>query len=109
MAYIDGFVIAVPTENKDKFIHHANLGDSVFMERGAKRILECWEEDVPQGKTTDFFGAVDAKEDESVIFSWIEWDDKETRDRMYSNMDEITRRMSASIRQGILPPSMASA
>ena len=91
MAYIDGFVIAVPTENKQKFIEHANLGDGVFMDHGAKRIFECWQEDVPQGKTTDFFGPVDAKEDESVIFSWIEWDDKATRDRMYNNMDQITK------------------
>lgn len=91
MAYIDGFVIAVPTENKQKFVEHANRADGVFMEHGAKRILECWEEDVPPGKVTDFFGAVDAKEGESVAFSWIEWDDKETRDRMYSSMEEISK------------------
>lgn len=91
MAYIDGFVIAVPAENKQKFVEHANRADGVFMEHGAKRILECWEEDVPQGKVTDFFGAVDAKEGESVAFSWIEWDDKETRDRMYSSMEEIAK------------------
>lgn len=80
MSYIDGFVIAVPTANKQKFIQHANDGDSVFVEHGATRILECWGDDVQDGKQTDFRRAVNAKEDETVVFSWIEWPDKETRD-----------------------------
>lgn len=91
MTYVEGFVIAVPTANKQKFIDHANLGDSVFMDHGATRILECWEEDVPQGKTTDFFGAVDAKDNESIVFSWIEWPDKQKREAMMSRMDEIAK------------------
>jgi uncharacterized protein YbaA (DUF1428 family) len=80
MSYIDGFVIAVPTANKEKFIQHANDGDSVFVEHGATRILECWGDDVQDGKQTDFRRAVNAKEDETVVFSWIEWPDKATRD-----------------------------
>ncbi len=80
MSYIDGFVLAVPTANKEKFIAHANEGDSVFMEFGALRVLECWADDVPHGKHTDFFGAVKAEKDETVVFSWIEWPDKATRD-----------------------------
>ena len=80
MPYIDGFVLAVPTANKQKFIDHATKGDSVFAEYGATRILECWGDDVPDGKQTDFRRAVKAKEDESVVFSWIEWPDKATRD-----------------------------
>ena len=80
MAYIDGFVIAVPTANKQKFIDHANDGDAVFIEYGATRVLECWGDDVPAGKQTDFQRAVQAKPDETVVFSWIEWPDKATRD-----------------------------
>lgn len=80
MSYIDGFVIPVPTANKDKFIEHATGGDSVFMEYGATRVLECWGDDVPSGKLTDFRRAVQAKEDETVVFSWVEWPDKATRD-----------------------------
>ena len=80
MSYIDGFVIAVPTANKEKFIEHARLGDNVFIDFGATRVIECWEDDVPTGKVTDFRKAVDAKEDESIVFSWIEWPDKATRD-----------------------------
>lgn len=80
MAYIDGFVIAVPNANKQKFIEHAKAADSIFMEHGATRILECWGDDVKDGKLTDFRRAVQAKDDETVVFSWIEWPDKKTRD-----------------------------
>jgi uncharacterized protein YbaA (DUF1428 family) len=91
MPYIDGFVIAVPKENKQKFIEHANKGDSVFMELGATRILECWGDDVPDGKVTDFRRAVQAKENEAVVFSWIEWPDKATRDAGMAKMMETMK------------------
>lgn len=91
MSYVDGFVLAVPTANKDKFIKHANEGDSVFMEFGALRVLECWADDVPHGKLTDFFRSVQATEDETVVFSWIEWPDKATRDAGMKKMMEDPR------------------
>jgi len=81
MSYIDGFVIAVPKANKQKFIDHAKRGDSAFVEHGATRVLECWGDDVKDGKLTDFRRAVQAKDDEAVVFSWIEWPDKTTRDK----------------------------
>ncbi|MFC0203025.1 DUF1428 domain-containing protein [Novosphingobium soli] len=91
MPYVDGFVIAVPKANKDKFIAHARLGDPVFMDNGATRIFECWQDDVPEGKQTDFFRAVACQEDEAVVFSWIEWPDKATRDAgMAKVMDVMT-------------------
>lgn len=80
MSYIDGFVLAVPKTSKENFIEHAEVADAAFMEWGAIRVLECWEDDVPDGKITDFRRAVQAKEDEAVVFSWIEWPDKATRD-----------------------------
>lgn len=88
MAYIDGFVIAVPKANKQKFITHAEMGDSVFTDLGATRILECWEDDVSDGKVTDFRRAVQATADEDVVFSWIEWPDKATRDAAMAKMTE---------------------
>ncbi|HEY8540541.1 MAG TPA: DUF1428 domain-containing protein [Steroidobacteraceae bacterium] len=92
MSYIDGFVIAVPKANKQKFIDHAHRADGVFTELGAKRILECWEDDVPDGKLTDFRRAVQAKEDEAVLFSWIEWPDKQTRDAAMAKIQELTEK-----------------
>lgn len=86
MSYIDGFVLAVPTANRQKFIDHAHAGDAFFIELGAIRVLECWADDVPDGKLTDFRRAVQATDDETVVFSWIEWPDKPTRDAAFSKM-----------------------
>jgi len=80
MGYVDGFIIAVPTANRQAFIDHAGKFDPVFREYGALRVVECWGDEVPRGKTTDFWMAVKAEADESVVFSWIEWPDKATRD-----------------------------
>ena len=91
MSYIDGFVITVPTANKQKFIDHAKSVDSLFMELGATRILECWGDDVPDGKLTDFRRAVQASADETVVFSWIEWPNKATRDAAMGKMDSLMK------------------
>ena len=80
MPYIDGFVMAVPDANKQAFIDHANRFDTLFIEFGATRVMECWADDVPDGEVTDFRRSVQAKEGESVVFTWIEWPDKATRD-----------------------------
>jgi uncharacterized protein YbaA (DUF1428 family) len=86
MPYIDGFVIAVPKANRQKFLDHATNADPMFLEMGATRVVECWADDVPGGTLTDFRMAVKATEDEDVIFSWIEWPDKATRDAAYAKM-----------------------
>ena len=80
MTFVDGYLIAVPTASKAKFVEMANSFDSFFMEHGALRVVECWGEDVPHGKLTDFYRAVQATDDETVVFSWVEWPDKATRD-----------------------------
>ena len=86
MSYFDGFVIACPEANRQKFIDHAQGADTLFREWGALRVVECWGDDVPEGKTTDFRMAVKAEEGEAVLFSFIEWPDKETRDKAYATM-----------------------
>ena len=86
MSYIDGFILAVPTANKQAFIEFANRVDTIFTELGATRVLECWGDDVPEGKITDFGKSVQARADETVVFSWIEWPDKQTRDAAMKKM-----------------------
>ncbi len=86
MSYVDGYVIAVPTANKQKFIDHARTADAMFVEFGATRIVEAWEDDVKDGKLTDFRRAVQATPDESIVFSWVEWPDKRTRDAAMARM-----------------------
>ncbi len=80
MTFVDGFVAAVPTINKDKYIQHATLAAAVFKDHGASRVIECWGVDVPEGETTSFTMAVKRKDDETVVFSWVEWPSKEARD-----------------------------
>lgn len=91
MSYVDGFILAVPNANKQKFIDYANTFDVLFMEFGALRVIECWGDDVPAGKQTDFMRAVQCKDDETVVFSWIEWPDKATRDAGMKKMMEDPR------------------
>jgi uncharacterized protein YbaA (DUF1428 family) len=86
MSYIDGFIMAVPKANRQKFIDHGSHADTMFVEMGALRVIECWADDVPDGTLTDFRKAVQAKDDEDVVFSWIEWPDKATRDAANARM-----------------------
>lgn len=86
MAYVDGFLAAVPTENRQAFIDHAAHFAKLFRSYGAKRIVECWGDDVPDGETTSFPMAVKCREGESVVFSWIEWPDKASRDTCFAAM-----------------------
>jgi uncharacterized protein YbaA (DUF1428 family) len=86
MHYVDGFVLPVPKGNRERFIEFANHTGSMFIELGALRILECWPDDVPGGTLTDFRKAVQTEADEEAVFAWIEWPDKQTRDRAMEKM-----------------------
>lgn len=80
MTYVDGFVLAVPTANKEAYRAHAAAALKVFKEHGALTCVECWGDDVPEGKVNSMHTAVMRKPDETVVFSWITWPDKATRD-----------------------------
>jgi len=75
-----GFVAAVPTANRDKYLRHAQAAAAVFKENGALQVVECWGNDVPEGKVTSFSIAVQRKADETVVFAWITWPSKAARD-----------------------------
>jgi uncharacterized protein YbaA (DUF1428 family) len=79
MSYVDGFVAAVPTANREIYKAHAEAASVVFKEHGALAMVECWGDDVPDGQTTSFPMAVKRKDDETVVFSWITWPSREAR------------------------------
>ncbi|MGH6644423.1 MAG: DUF1428 domain-containing protein [Bradyrhizobium sp.] len=91
MAYVDGFVLAVPNANLDAYRAAAAKAWPLFREFGATHHVECWGDDVPTGKTTDFRRAVKAEDGETVVFSWIEFPSKEVRDAAYKKMHDDPR------------------
>jgi uncharacterized protein YbaA (DUF1428 family) len=91
MAYVDGFVIPVPAGKKDAYRQMATDISTLFLEHGAERIVECWGDDVPRGKLTDFYRAVDAKDDEGVVFAWILWPSRQVRDEGLAKSREDSR------------------
>jgi len=86
MTYVEGFVVAVPTASKEAYRKHAADAAPLFKEFGVARMVEAWGDDVPDGKVNDLKGAVQAKDDETVVFSWFEYPDKATRDAANGKM-----------------------
>jgi uncharacterized protein YbaA (DUF1428 family) len=86
MSYVDGFVIPVPTGKKEAFRKLAADMAPLFLKHGATRVVECWGDDVPDGKVTDFKGAVKAEAGENVVFSWIIWPSKAVRDAAHKKV-----------------------
>jgi uncharacterized protein YbaA (DUF1428 family) len=84
--YVDGFLCAVPTANKSAYLAHATMSAAIFKEYGALSVVECWGDDVPEGKVNSLHTAVLRQEDETVVFSWITWPDKATRNAAWEKL-----------------------
>ncbi|GIU47285.1 DUF1428 domain-containing protein [Shewanella algidipiscicola] len=91
MSYVDGFVAAVPTENKAQYIEYAEMSAEMFKEFGALKVVETWGSDVPDGEITSFPMAVKAESNETVVFSWIIWPSKAIRDTGWQKMMQDSR------------------
>jgi uncharacterized protein YbaA (DUF1428 family) len=91
MNYVQGFVTPVPTVNKERYREQASKAAQFFKQFGVKRMVEAWGDDVPKGKVTDFQGAVQAKDDETVVLSWMEYPDKATYEAANKKMKDDPR------------------
>ncbi len=91
MSYIDGFLCPVKPGRKDDYIEMARMAAPLFIEYGATRVVETWNDDLMEGKTNDFRTAVIAEDGEDVVFSWIEWPDKATRDKGWEGIMQDER------------------
>jgi len=85
-AYTDGFVVPVPEGKRDAYRELASKMAKVFRQHGATRVVEALSDDVPKGEVTDFYRAVKAEDGEKVVFSFIEWPDKGTRDQAWQKI-----------------------
>ena len=86
MTYIDGFVAAVKTADKETYRAHCQLMGGVFKEYGALAVIDTWGDDVPEGKLTSFTMAVKREDDESVVLGWINWPSKAVRDEAWKKV-----------------------
>jgi uncharacterized protein YbaA (DUF1428 family) len=86
MSYVDGFITPVPTDKREEYRKHAADAAAVFKEFGAQSIVECWGDDVPEGKVTSFSMAVKREPGETVVFSWITWPSRAVRDEAWKKV-----------------------
>lgn len=86
MAYVDGFVVPVPKDKLEAYKALAQKGGEIWMEHGALSYVECIADDVPYGEVTSFPRAVQATDDEVVIFSWVTYTDRASRDAVMAKV-----------------------
>lgn len=86
MAYIDGFMAAVPEENRSAYEAWVKIGQQVFKDSGAESVVDAWEDDVPDGQVTSMRQAVAVKPGEKVAFAWVIWPDKAARDAGFEKL-----------------------
>jgi uncharacterized protein YbaA (DUF1428 family) len=99
MPYVDGFVLAVPTDKIEEYKQLARTAGAIWKEYGALSYVECIADDVPYGELTSFPRAVHAKDNETVVFSWITYESREAR-------DEINKKVMADPRLQTDPSTM---
>lgn len=87
MTYYSGMIAPVPTANRQAYIDHVTEVWPIFQRHGATRMVETWGVDIQKGKVNDLMGAVQAKPDEAVVFTWIEWPDRATCDAAWPALE----------------------
>lgn len=90
MNYFEGFLVPVPSAERETYRELAEMTWPMFERNGATRMVEAWGDDVPRGEVNDLYQAVEATAEETVVFSWIEYPDKPTRDAAHKAMASDT-------------------
>jgi uncharacterized protein YbaA (DUF1428 family) len=93
--YVAGLVIPVPEGQMEAYRRWAENGAQIFRDYGCLEIVECWEDNVPDGKQTDFRRAVAARPGEKIVFTWQVWPDKESFEAAEEKMHRDSRMDSA--------------
>ena len=86
MAYVDGFIVPVPKAKLEAYKEMARTAGDVWMEHGALSYVECIGDDIPYGEMTSFSRSVQATEEETVVFSWITYKDRASRDEILAKV-----------------------
>ena len=96
MNYVDGILIPVSNANKEAYRESAHKMALLFKEYGALNVVDCWGDDVPEGKLTSYTMAVKREDDESVVFSWISWPSRAFRDEAWKKVMADPRMQSGA-------------
>jgi uncharacterized protein YbaA (DUF1428 family) len=102
MAYVDGFVVPVPTSRLDEYRALAQKSGQVWREHGALEYHECVADDVKSGKLTSFPQSVMLKPDETVVFSWIVYESRAHRDSVNAEVMKDPR-MADFMKMDLMP------
>jgi uncharacterized protein YbaA (DUF1428 family) len=94
MSYFDGFVTPVWPGKREEYRTMAEKTAAMFVEHGALQVVEGFADDVPHGKQTDFWRAVEAVDEEGLVLSWVVWPSKEVRDAGWAKVMEDPRMKS---------------
>ena len=86
MNYVDGMVCAVPDAQREAYRQYAERMAALFKRHGALQVVDCWGDDVPEGKLTSFPMAVKREPGETVVFSWIAWTSRAARDAAWEQL-----------------------
>ncbi len=84
--YVDGFVVAVPTADKETYRAYCQKMAAVFKDYGALSVVDSWGDDVPQGQLTSFPLAVKCEPHETVAFGWTTWASRDARDAAWQKV-----------------------
>ena len=91
MKYVDGMVCAVPTAYREAYVKYAEGIAALFKAHGALAVVDCWGDDVPEGKLTSFPMAVKREPHETVVFSWVSWPSREVREAGWKTLMDDPR------------------